>query len=102
MVLALKKLDAIPIPTNTSGSKDFPCEHTFATKINQVDVVIKEFKLDQHGAVKPIEIVQVGARQVRISSTNNKKVTFTIRVNLKNGGNYTGEVTPLIIADVAP
>jgi hypothetical protein len=59
-------------PTNTSGTEDIPCTHTFATKINQVDVAIKEFKLDQVGTVRPIEIVQVGARQVRISLSDNR------------------------------
>ena len=100
MVLALKQIGPMQIPTNTSGTKDFPCKHEFGTKINQVDVVIKDFKLDQVGAAKPIDIVSVGARQVRTSTTNNKEVTFTVRVNLQNGGNYTGEVSALIIADV--
>jgi hypothetical protein len=99
------------IPNTTSGVFNIPCEATFATKVNKdsqgkfrVDVAIKEFKLDQVSAEQPIDIVQVGARDVGIKTgSNDRTVQFVIRCNyqLKNAAKYTGEVTALVIADVA-
>jgi hypothetical protein len=99
------------IPNTTSGVLDIPCEATFATKVNKdsqgnfrVDVAIKEFKLDQVSAEQPIDIVQVGARGVGIKAgSNDRTVQFVIRCNyqLKNAAKYTGEVSALVIADVA-
>jgi hypothetical protein len=108
MTLALQTVRKT-IPTTTSGAFDIPCEATFATKVNKdaqgkfrVDVAIKEFKLDQVGDEQPIDIVQVGARDVEIKTgSNDKTVKFFIRCNLKNAAKYTGEVSALVIADVA-
>lgn len=110
MTLALQTVRKL-IPNTTSGVLNIPCEATFLTKINKdaqghfrVDVVIKEFKLDQVSAEQPIDIVQVGARDVGIKTgSNDKTVQFVIRCNyqLKNSAKYTGEVSALVIADVA-
>jgi len=110
MTLALQTVRKL-IPNTTSGVLNIPCEATFPTKVNKdaqghfrVDVVIKEFKLDQVSAEQPIDIVQVGARDVGIKTgSNDKTVQFVIRCNyqLKNSAKYTGEVSALVIADVA-
>jgi hypothetical protein len=110
MTLALQTVRKT-IPNTSSGVLNIPCEATFPTKVNKdaqgnfrVDVAIKEFKLDQVSAEQPIDIVQVGARDVGIKTgSNDKTVQFVIRCNyqLKNAAKYTGEVSALVIADIA-
>jgi hypothetical protein len=110
MALALKTVRKT-IPNTTSEVLNIPCEATFPTKVKKdsqgnfiVDVAIKEFKLDQVSAEQPVDIVQVGARDVAIKTgSNDKTVQFVIRCNykLKNAAKYTGEVSALVIADVA-
>jgi len=102
-------------PGADKSEREIELEHTFPKKVNKdsqgnpiVDVAIKEFKLDQRhpGDLLLIDTVQVGARSVGIKpGSNDKTVKFTIRCRytLKNpAADYTGEVTALIIADVAP
>lgn len=113
MVLALKHVRKT-IPNTTSGVLNIPCEETFPTRVNIVDVAIREFKLDQSvqddTKVQPVDLVQVGARDVHIEGPGEKTVKFTIRCDYKikkaapsaATPKYTGEVTALIIADVAP
>jgi hypothetical protein len=108
MVLALRSRRE-KIPRNTVGEHKIHCEETFPTKINKgpdgkhlVDVAIKEFKFDQEGNEQAIDIVQVGTIKVEVEGSNERTISFDIRCRLENAGKYTGEVTALIIADVAP
>jgi hypothetical protein len=92
--------------TGSKGAVEFPgSKATFDTRVYNAQVAIQTFKLDQvdNEHLKPIDLVQVGARNVKITGAKKNIVEYVIKTDysLRPAGNYTGEVIVLVIADVA-
>jgi hypothetical protein len=92
--------------SGSKGAVEFPGnEAKFDTRVYNAQVAIQTFKLDQvdNEHLKPIDLVQVGAKDVKITGTNKNVVEYVIKTDysLRPAGNYTGEVIVLVIADVA-
>jgi len=80
----------------TTGAYSTNQSKPFGEKVRTAEVALKSFKLDAVGGSRPSDIVQV---TVRLQSIGDEDVEYNITTNY-SGGNYTGEVTVLVIADV--
>jgi hypothetical protein len=95
-----------PGGSGSTGAVEFKGKKaTFDTRVYKAEVAIQTFKLDQvdNQHLKPIDLVQVGAKNARITGTKKDTVEYDIKTDysLKPAGRYTGSVIVLVIADVA-
>lgn len=89
------------IPRQSTGPQSLGDQVAFPTDVKQVNVVVKSFKLEHVGAAQPTDIVKVGISGVTHSG-NDVSYNIICEYSGKNpGSTFTGEVTALVIAEVA-
>lgn len=94
--MAVKFEEETVVFERTTGPVSRNEEVTFEREVHKANAAIKSFKLDYVGGVRGSDIVEVGITRVEPSHST---VEFTVTVNY-SGGEFTGEVVVLVIAEI--